>query len=182
LLSKNYSFKATFAKSFRSVVADIINRNYTTTAVERSLSRAELTDTLEDRLQFLTFSPIKYEDRLSQLLCDSNIPQLLRYEDRNSMRFSVESRVPFLETDLVEFIMSLPAGYKIRNGYTKSILRDALAGLVPDEVRMRINKLGFPTPELEWLKQGFNIDVNITGSRPWRDLVTTRWQHLIQQR
>lgn len=76
-----------------------------------------------------------------------SFPQLLRYEDRNSMAFSIESRVPFLDFRLVEFIYSIPTGYKIRNGYTKAILRDSLTGILPDQVRLRKSKLGFSNPE-----------------------------------
>lgn len=136
----------------------------------------EFADTQEDRLKFLTYQPTEYEDKLSMLLTDSNIPQLLRYEDRNSMAFSIESRVPFLETDLVNFVLSLPANFKIRNGFTKAILRDAISGIVPDEVRLRISKLGFPTPEIEWLKQGFGVDVPTGCSKPWREIITDRWR------
>ena len=57
-----------------------------------------------------------------------SIPQLLRYEDKNSMRWSIESRVPFLDYRLVELAMSLPSGYKIRKGTTKYILRKAHEG------------------------------------------------------
>jgi asparagine synthase (glutamine-hydrolysing) len=78
-------------------------------------------------------------------------PQLLRYEDRNSMAFSLESRVPFLDYRLVEFVFGLPASYKIRNGYTKAILRDSMKGILPDSVRLRKSKLGFATPEKRWI-------------------------------
>ena len=136
----------------------------------------ELADTYENRLKYLSYQPQSYEEVLTQLLTDSNIPQLLRYEDRNSMAFSVESRVPFLEPELVNFVLSLPAEFKIRNGYTKAILRDAIKGIVPDDVRLRINKLGFPTPELDWMQRGFNLDVQTTNSREWRELITSKWR------
>lgn len=80
----------------------------------------------------------------------NNLPQLLRYEDRNSMAFSVESRVPFLDHRLVEFIFSLPAQFKMRNGYTKHVMREALAGVIPEKIRRRARKMGFATPERRW--------------------------------
>lgn len=80
-------------------------------------------------------------------------PQLLRYEDRNSMAFSLESRVPFLDYRLVEFVYSLPTSFKIRNGYTKSLLRDSMKDILPDDVRLRKSKMGFATPEREWFAQ-----------------------------
>ncbi|WFU18962.1 asparagine synthase (glutamine-hydrolyzing) [Bradyrhizobium sp. CB3481] len=87
---------------------------------------------------------------LRRFFFESNLPALLRYEDRNSMAFSVESRVPFLDHRLVEFAFSLPAHIKFRGGYAKRVLRDAMQGLLPDPVRMRARKMGFATPEMRW--------------------------------
>jgi len=80
-----------------------------------------------------------------------SIPQLLRYEDKNSMRWSIESRVPFLDYRLVELAMSLPSCYKIRKGTTKYILRKALKDLVSDRILGRRDKIGFATPDVDWL-------------------------------
>ena len=77
---------------------------------------------------------------------------LLRHGDRNSMRFSVESRVPFLTTDLADFALSLPEEYLVSlGGETKSLLRLAMRGIVPDDVLDRRDKIGFATPEQKWL-------------------------------
>ena len=84
-------------------------------------------------------------------LTQYSIPQLLRYEDKNSMRWSIESRVPFLDYRLVELAMSLPSGYKIRKGTTKYILRKALKDLVSDRILGRRDKIGFATPDEDWL-------------------------------
>jgi asparagine synthase (glutamine-hydrolysing) len=81
---------------------------------------------------------------------ESNLPTLLRYEDRNSMAFSVESRVPFLDHRLVEFAFALPSDIKFRGGYAKRVLRDAMEGMLPEPVRMRARKMGFATPEMRW--------------------------------
>ena len=66
------------------------------------------------------------------------------------MAFSVEGRVPFLDYRLVEFISSLPSHFKIRHGYTKSVMRDAMKGILPEKIRLRKSKLGFATPERKW--------------------------------
>jgi asparagine synthase (glutamine-hydrolysing) len=81
----------------------------------------------------------------------TSLPALLRYEDRNSMAFSVEARTPFLDYRLVERAQALPAGDLIRDGWTKAILREAVKGVVPEAVRLRRDKLGFATPERSWL-------------------------------
>jgi asparagine synthase (glutamine-hydrolysing) len=80
-----------------------------------------------------------------------SIPQLLRYEDKNSMRWSIESRVPFLDYRLVELAAALPSGFKIREGTTKYILRRALKGLVSERILGRKDKIGFAAPDDDWL-------------------------------
>jgi asparagine synthase (glutamine-hydrolysing) len=79
------------------------------------------------------------------------LPHLLRYEDRNSMRHSIETRLPFLDYRLVEASLSMKPEHKIRNGWTKFILRKALEGILPASVIWRKNKLGFNAPEKTWL-------------------------------
>ncbi|MBO9536958.1 asparagine synthase (glutamine-hydrolyzing) [Herbaspirillum sp.] len=80
------------------------------------------------------------------------LPALLRHGDRNSMRFSVESRVPFLTTEMAEFLFSLPEHYLIsEQGETKHIFRAAMRGIVPDAILDRRDKIGFATPEKDWL-------------------------------
>jgi asparagine synthase (glutamine-hydrolysing) len=81
-----------------------------------------------------------------------SLPQLLRYEDRNSMHFSIESRVPFCNPDIACFAMSLPEHFLISNdGTTKSVLRESLKGIVPEPVLKR-EKVGFATSQKDWLK------------------------------
>lgn len=76
--------------------------------------------------------------------------ELLRYEDRNSMAFSIESRVPFLDHRLVDFIRTLPTDQKIYNGWTKYVLRKMLNDKVNDKVVWRKDKKGFVTPQQDW--------------------------------
>jgi asparagine synthase (glutamine-hydrolysing) len=91
---------------------------------------------------------------LYQDLTAANLPKLLRYEDRNSMTFSCEARLPFLDYRLVELVFSLPLYYRINQGWSKWILRHSLQHLLPQEICWRRSKLGYPTPELSWLRQG----------------------------
>lgn len=80
-----------------------------------------------------------------------NLAILLRYADRNSMAYGVESRGPYLDYRLVEYLADLPSGYKIHDGWTKYIARKAFNGKMPNEITWRRDKLGFPTPEKAWL-------------------------------
>ncbi len=85
-------------------------------------------------------------------LTKRGLPALLRHGDRNSMRFSVESRVPFLTSGMVDLLLSLPESYLISPlGETKSVFRAAMRGIVPDDVLDRRDKIGFATPEQVWL-------------------------------
>jgi asparagine synthase (glutamine-hydrolysing) len=93
-------------------------------------------------------------ERLYQDVFVHSLPALLRYEDRNSMAFSLEARVPFLDYRLVEFCFSLPVTQRIRDGWTKWVLRQAMDGILPEQVRWRRSKLGFATPEQRWLQEG----------------------------
>ena len=89
-------------------------------------------------------------------LMELKLPALLRHGDRNSMHFSVESRVPFLNRELTEYVLSLPEHYiSGKDGSSKTLLRAALKGIVPQEILDRKDKIGFATPEGDWLS---NID------------------------
>jgi asparagine synthase (glutamine-hydrolysing) len=78
------------------------------------------------------------------------LPALLRYEDRNSMAFGVESRLPFLDYRLVNFALSLRPDQLIKNGWTKRPVREGMKGILPERVRLRRTKLGFSVPDQEW--------------------------------
>ncbi|MDQ3706563.1 MAG: asparagine synthase (glutamine-hydrolyzing) [Chloroflexota bacterium] len=87
-------------------------------------------------------------------LVEGSLPDLLRYEDRNSMAFSIEARLPFLDYRLVEYVFSRAAPYRIHKGWTKWLQRVAVESLLPAEVVWRRDKVGFETPEWHWLRQG----------------------------
>ena len=89
---------------------------------------------------------------MASILVKRGLSHLLRHGDRNSMRFSVESRVPFLTVELADFLLSLPEEYLISpQGETKRVMRAGMRGIVPDEVLDRRDKIGFATPEKSWL-------------------------------
>lgn len=95
-----------------------------------------------------------------------SLPVLLRYEDRNSMAHSIETRLPFLDYRLVEFLVNCPDSMKLRGGWSKWILRKTMAGVVPDKIRLRKRKLGFDTPESQWMRthlRGLFEDVFANG-------------------
>ncbi|MCD6557935.1 MAG: asparagine synthase C-terminal domain-containing protein [Candidatus Aenigmarchaeota archaeon] len=77
----------------------------------------------------------------------SSLPTLLRFEDKNSMRFSVETRVPFCDHRLVEYVLALPTNMKIFRGVTKYSFREAMKGVLMEKIRKRKDKIGFATPD-----------------------------------
>lgn len=81
------------------------------------------------------------------------LQRLLHHMDRDSMAFSLEARVPFLDPCLAELTLSLPGEYKLSSGWTKRVHRDALKGILPDYIRLRRSKIGFEVPEGHWLKE-----------------------------
>ena len=86
------------------------------------------------------------------LINSSSIPYQLHSEDRNSMANSVEARLPFLDFELIEYMLKIPPSYIIRNGESKAVLRTALKKLLPSEIRNRHSKLGFAAPEEDWVR------------------------------
>ncbi|MFQ5992880.1 MAG: asparagine synthetase B family protein, partial [Nitrospiraceae bacterium] len=86
------------------------------------------------------------------LLTGNGLRALLHYEDRNSMAFGIEARLPYLDFRLVEFLYALDARFKISQGWTKAVLREAMDGILPETVRCRVDKMGFVTPEDQWFR------------------------------
>lgn len=104
-------------------------------------------------LKLKSFRSSRLNEFLYHLTFNSSLPSLLQYEDRNSMAFSIESRVPFLDHRLVEFVFSLNDEDKFSSGVTKKIMRNALKEILPSRIAGRMDKKGFVTPgEIKWLR------------------------------
>lgn len=138
-----------------------------------------------------TFSVIQddLKKRLVQDVFHHSIPSLLRYEDRNTMRFSLEGRVPFLDKELFQTLFSFDSDAIIKHGVNKRALRDAMQGRLPEMIRARRNKIGFTTPEYEWamrLKKEFYTVFNSQSftDRPYFDgaAVLTAFEEFVHGR
>lgn len=99
---------------------------------------------------------------------DHALAVLLHYGDKSSMAWSVESRMPFMDVRLVEFLATVPAAYKLHDGWTKWLARAAMAPHLPPEVSWRRDKLGWPMPESQWFDGplGGWLDQQLQAS-PW---------------
>jgi asparagine synthase (glutamine-hydrolysing) len=126
-------------------------------AVSRSGLQSELAGLYESRQ---SASGEAYEDmrdlneHLARLLLEDSLPNLLRYEDRNSMAFSIEARVPYLDYRLVEYVFKMAPHLRIHEGWTKWLHRAAFVDMLPPEVVWRRDKVGFETPEQLWFRAG----------------------------
>lgn len=88
-----------------------------------------------------------FSNVLQQYICGAQLQQLLRYADRNAMAHSIETRLPFLNHELVEFCFTLPDQFKLKNGWPKFILRKVFDKKITDKIIWRKNKIGYETPE-----------------------------------
>ena len=93
-------------------------------------------------------------ENLQDYFTNHYLKNLLRLGDKSSMQFSVETRVPFADDiSLMQFAFSIPSVYKIYDGWSKRVLRDSMEGIIPDEIRWRTDKLGFSTPQDNWISE-----------------------------
>lgn len=113
-------------------------------------------------------SPEPFPDRLRNELVRwqtvTQLPEFLRYADRNSMAFSREVRLPFLDHRMVEYCFGLPVDLLLNKAVTKVVLREAMRGIVPDGVLDRKDKLAYSPPQRQW---------NQTTLRPWLEMLLT---------
>jgi asparagine synthase (glutamine-hydrolysing) len=136
--------KSVYLPRFLKIIKTIIGRTEYPWLSEnwRKLAKSHLVEFEGNSIRDLSLIEIEY----------SSIPYQLHSEDRNSMLFSIESRLPFLDHRLVEYCIGLPSSYKIKDGYTKTVLRDAITEL-PDSIRYRKDKMGFAAPDPVWVIQ-----------------------------
>ncbi len=122
-------------------------------------------------------------DYLYKAVTCLSIPALLHYEDRSSMTYGIEARVPFLDHRVVEFALGIPAEQKIRGAEGKHVMRQAIERVLPDEVAHRKDKLGYPTPFAAWSRGSLREEIDTfledaVFKREWYDATRLRiiWQ------
>ena len=158
--------------------ADLISTRYRDKKKEIAHFSKYLDAIDKDALEYICHqSPTgSYKDgvlqrRLHLELLHETVPASLRAEDRNTMAFSVESRIPFLDYRLIEFAFSLPNKFKVRNGLGKWLLRESMKGILPEKVRTRKDKAGFVAPAADWFKtKNRNNVLELLSSEPFKSL------------
>jgi asparagine synthase (glutamine-hydrolysing) len=107
----------------------------------------------KEKLVFDDFQSSRLDSFHQVLMSYSSLPTILHYEDRISMAKSVETRVPFLDHRLVEMMFNNQSDTKIKDGYTKRVLRDSMKDILPEKIQYRKDKKGFVTPgEVLWIR------------------------------
>jgi asparagine synthase (glutamine-hydrolysing) len=122
------------------------------------------------QLEISAFEEPLLDKRLKYSLECSALPLYLRQEDRNSMANSVEARLPFMDYRLISFVFSLPYYWKMQGGWNKYILRKAMTKQIPESVRLRSDKMGFPNPAKKWFAGSlFKLSKDIIESRSFNE-------------
>lgn len=119
--------------------------------VNRTFLTPECVDATNTEFLYLSAEAFRSVSEMQRFEIQYALPHLLRYEDRNSMAHSIETRLPFLDFRVVEAGVSMPPNYKLRDGWTKYILRRAMDDVLPSEVTWRRSKVGFEAPDATWL-------------------------------
>jgi len=145
-----YLVNALLPQGVRDAIRSVAGRQ---TAAPGWLDSARLGAATRDPFRTRLEGPLSIQSLSLQQLSGSNLQMLLHWEDRDSMAHSIEARVPFLDHNLVEFVLGLPDDFKISRGVTKRVLREGLRDVLPEAIRNRMGKLGFATPEEDWVKQ-----------------------------
>lgn len=115
------------------------------------------------------FKKESYFDRMTHFDFKTLLPGLLHVEDRMSMAYGLESRVPLIDRKIVEFAAKIPADIKFKNGDMKHLFKKVVKPFLPQQVYDRKDKMGFPTPINDWFKNELKeFALDILGSRKAR--------------
>lgn len=151
-ITEPFTWKNKVAAWFPSFATIVMERQY----LARALSHPDLTiEFIQQQSREAYYTPPDYftlNGALHFNCFTHGLEELLRFADRNAMAHGIEIRLPFLSHELVEFVFSLPSHYKIRNGWTKWLLRHSMEKSLPAEIAWRRDKVGFEPPQKNWME------------------------------
>ena len=186
-LTALHNYRPLLQEFWREGLFDEMDRRYFRLINRAPLLQDEIRwNLLGDYSPFETFQAIfngsnvgkeSYFDRMTHFDFKTLLPALLQVEDRVSMAHGLESRVPFLDHKIVEFAATMPADVKFKDGTMKQILKNAMRPVLPESIVDRKDKMGFPTPLTEWLKNEaheFAQDIFSTRQAQTRELVDNK--------
>ena len=170
-INEKFGWKNRVAALFPEFATIVLERQYLLNALRHEDLTKEFTLLQSKEAYYITPEIFSLNGVLYFNTCMHGLEELLRYADRNSMAHGREVRLPFLNHQLVEFVFSLPAHFKIRDGWTKWLLRKTMEKRLPAEITWRRDKTGFEPPQQQWMQ-----DNNI------QELVLTARQKLIEEK
>ena len=151
-IDERFGFRNVMASLFPDLATMILERQYLIKALKQKDLNREFVRLQSKEAYYTTPAHFTLNGVLYFNTCMHGLEELLRYADRNAMAHGREIRLPFLSHELVEFIFSLPSHFKIRNGWTKWLLRENMKNKLPREIAWRKDKIGFEPPQKTWMQ------------------------------
>jgi asparagine synthase (glutamine-hydrolysing) len=151
-VKEKFGFKNIIAAYFPAFASITLENQYLLKAIKHEDLTRDFVKLQSKEAYYTTPDHFTLNGVLHFNTCTHGLEELLRYADRNSMAYGREVRLPFLSHELVEFVFSLPAKFKIRNGWTKWLLRKTMEEGLPAEITWRRDKVGFEPPQLQWMQ------------------------------
>ena len=151
-ITEKFGLKNVVASLFPDLASVILERQYLVHALQqedltRDFIKLQSKEAYYTTPEFHSLNGVLYFNSLVH-----GLEELLRYADRNSMAHGREVRLPFLQHELVEFLFMLPSSFKIRNGWTKWLLRQSMDPRLPADITWRKGKTGFEPPQRSWME------------------------------
>ena len=151
-ITEKFGWRNRIAALFPEFATLVLERRFLLNALRHEDLTKDFTQLQSKEAYYITPEIFSLNGVLYFNTCMHGLEELLRYADRNSMAHGREVRLPFLDHELVEFIFSLPANFKIRNGWTKWLLREKVKNKLPNEIVWRKDKTGFEPPQEQWIQ------------------------------
>ena len=151
-VNERFEFRNIIASLFPDFASVVLERQYLLHALKQEDLSKDFVHFQSKEAYYTTPTIFTLNGVLYFDSCMHGLEELLRYADRNSMAHGREVRLPFLSHELVEFLFSLPSRFKIRDGWTKWILRKAMEKTLPAAITWRPNKIGLEPPQLSWMQ------------------------------
>jgi asparagine synthase (glutamine-hydrolysing) len=151
-INESFNYKNMIAAYFPGFATVVMENQYLLKAIRQPDLTRDFVRLQSKEAYYTTPDHFTLNGALHFNTCVHGLEELLRYADRNAMAHGREIRLPFLSHELVEFIFSLPAHYKIRDGWTKWILRKTMEKKLPGAIAWRRDKVGFEPPQKRWME------------------------------
>ena len=151
-ITEKFDFKNIIASYFPDFATIVLENRYLLNAIKHEDLTKEFVQQQSKEAYYALPERFTLNNALHFNTCVHGLEELLKYADRNAMAHGREVRLPFLSHELVEFVFSLPAHFKIRNGWTKWILRETMKSSLPESIVWRKDKVGFEPPQKKWME------------------------------